>query len=136
MSSYKFSKTSLDRLATCHPDLQRLFMKVIENYDCTILCGYRNEEDQNAAFSTGHSKLKYPDSKHNHRPSLAVDVMPYPVNWMDTRDNLCKIYHFIGYVKATADSLGIKIRCGADFNRNGNLFDDKWKDLPHHEIIL
>ena len=134
MSTYKFSKISLDRLATCHPDLQRLFMKVIENYDCTILCGYRGQQEQDAAFAAGNSKLKYPNSKHNVNPSLAVDVMPCPVNWMDTRDNLCKIYHFIGYVKATADSLGIKIRSGSDFNRNGNLFDDKFRDLPHVEL--
>lgn len=134
MSTPKFSQTSLDRLATCHPDLQRLFMKVIENYDCTILCGYRGQQEQDSAFAAGNSKLKYPNSKHNVMPSLGVDAMPYPVNWQGTKENLCKLYHFVGYVLATADSLGIKIRCGADFNRNGKFFDDGFSDIPHFEL--
>lgn len=136
MSTYSYSKTSQEKLSTCHPDLQRLFMEVIKHYDCSILCGYRNEADQNDAFVRGASKKKYPDSKHNATPSLAVDVMPYPVNWSSSKENLCKLYHFVGYVKATADALGIKIRCGADFNSNGVFFDDKLVDAPHYEIVL
>lgn len=131
---YSFSKTSLDRLNTCHPDLQRLFQQVIKDYGCSILCGYRNEADQNEAFSKGNSKLKYPDSKHNQMPSLAVDVVPCPVNWNSNKENLCKLYHFVGYVKATADMLGIRIRCGADFNSNGVFFDDNFVDIPHFEL--
>jgi hypothetical protein len=30
--------------------------------------------------------------------------------------------------------LGIKIRQGVDWNRNGNLTDDSWDDLPHVEL--
>jgi len=135
MQTYSFSKLSLDRLNTCHPDLQRLFNEVIKNYDCSILCGYRGEQEQNLAFAKGASKKKFPESKHNQTPSLAVDVMPYPVDWSSTKANLCRLYHFVGYVKATADLLGIRIRCGADFNSNGVFFDDKWLDLPHFELV-
>lgn len=134
MSTPKFSQTSLDRLATCHPDLQRLFMKVGERYNCTILCGHRGQGDQDAAFASGNSKLKWPDSEHNYVPSRAVDAMPYPVNWQGTKENLCKLYHFVGYVLATADSMGIKIRCGADFNRNKVFFDDNFIDIVHFEL--
>jgi peptidoglycan LD-endopeptidase CwlK len=134
MSTYKFSKTSLDRLATCHPDLQRLFNEVIKHYDCTILCGYRGQVEQDDAFLHGRSKLKYPHSKHNQTPSLGADVMPYPVDWSSSKKNLCKLYHFVGYVLATADMLGIKIRCGADFNQNKVFFDDNFVDIVHFEL--
>lgn len=135
MSTYSFSKTSLERLNTCHPDLQRLFNEVIKNYDCSILCGHRGEAEQNEAFAKGASEKKFPDSKHNVLPSMAVDVMPCPVNWASTKQNLCKLYHFVGYVKATADMLGIKIKCGADFNDNVVFFDDKFIDIPHFELV-
>ena len=135
MQTYNFSKTSKERLETCHPDLQRLFNEVIKSYDCTILCGFRNETDQNLAYTKGASKKKFPESKHNQTPSLAIDAMPYPVDWSSTKANLCKLYHFVGYVKATADLLGIRIRCGADFNSNGVFFDDNFIDLPHFELV-
>ena len=50
-----FSETSKVRLSSCHPDLQRLFCEVVVKYDCTILCGFRNEADQNQAFEDGTS---------------------------------------------------------------------------------
>ena len=40
-----FSQRSKDRLATCHPDLQRVMNKVVERYDISIICGHRGEEE-------------------------------------------------------------------------------------------
>jgi hypothetical protein len=48
--------------------------------DFKILCGHREEKEQNEAFNKGNSKLKWPQSKHNSLPSLAVDIAPFPVN--------------------------------------------------------
>ncbi len=126
----QFGKTSLEKLSTCHPDLQRLFNEVIKHYDCKILEGHRSNEDQIKAFNAGKSKIKS-GSKHNHLPSLAVDVAPIPLNWKDKE----KFYHFIGFVKATAIQLGIKIRCGGDWNGNNDLKDQTFFDLPHFELI-
>ena len=91
----EFGKTSKKRLATCHEDLQRLFNEVIKRVDCTVLCGHRGELEQNQAFKDGKSKVKYPDSKHNTFPSLAVDVGPWPLYWYDLKsfDNLAKIVY-------------------------------------------
>lgn len=129
--SFKFSDSSKEKLATCHPDLQRLFNEVIKHYDCTIICGHRGKSEQNEAFMRGFSKLQFPDSKHNSFPSMAIDVLPYPfTNWNDK----LKFVHFAGYVLATADQLGIKIRCGIDFNEDLKFNNDSLFDGPHFEL--
>ena len=69
----QFSIRSQQRLATCAPEIQEIFNAVIASYDCTILTGYRGEGEQNEAFRQGHSKVKFPDSRHNSTPSAAAD---------------------------------------------------------------
>ncbi len=123
----KFSKQSLEKLATCHCELQRLFNEVIKTTDCIVICGERGEQEQNEAYRNGFSKLKYPKGKHNKHPSLAVDVMPYfnespHVRWNDAK--ACK--DFAKIVLKTAKEIGVKIRWGGS-----------WKnfiDLPHYEL--
>jgi peptidoglycan L-alanyl-D-glutamate endopeptidase CwlK len=126
----QFSKTSQEKLSTCHKDLQKLFNEVVKNYNCAIIEGYRSEADQLKAFNEGKSKIKT-DGKHNKNPSLAIDAAPYPVDWNDK----IRFYHFIGYVKATADHLGIKIRCGGDWDGDNDLKDQTFFDLPHFELV-
>jgi peptidoglycan L-alanyl-D-glutamate endopeptidase CwlK len=127
----KFSEKSEGKLRGCHPDLQRLFNEVVKYFDCKIDCGYRGEEEQNEAFRTNHSTKKYPDSKHNSVPSIAVDVVPYPVDW----ENLKRFYFFGGYVKRTADIMGINVRWGGDWDSDTVLNDQSFNDLPHWEIL-
>ncbi|MFI3241232.1 MAG: M15 family metallopeptidase [Alphaproteobacteria bacterium] len=132
----EYSKTSKERLATCHESLAWLFTVVVQNYDCSILEGYRTPERQAELLAKGKSKVK--DGKHNSFPSNAVDVSPYPIpkNW-GVGDNLelAKFYHFAGYVKATADSLGVKIRWGGDWNGNNDFSDQTFNDLVHFELV-
>lgn len=128
----EFSPTSKTRLAECHPLLQQLFNAVIENYDCTVICGHRGAAEQEEAFRSGRSKLQYPESKHNLIPSTAVDVVPFPIDWHDRT----RFYHFVGFVRGVAASLGIKIRSGADWDGDMDLKDQNFFDLPHFELIL
>jgi peptidoglycan L-alanyl-D-glutamate endopeptidase CwlK len=44
--------------------------------DLTLLCGHRNQADQDAAVAAGASRLPWPRSAHNSTPSLAADVAP------------------------------------------------------------
>lgn len=127
----KFGKNSRARLATCHPDLQRLFNEVIEHYDCSVTCGHRSKEDQDKVFKEGKSKIQWPNSKHNKMPSLAADVIPYPVDWDDTR----RFYMFVGIVRGIAAMLDIKIRCGADWDGDMEVKDQNFHDLPHVELV-
>ena len=128
---YSFSKKSQVKLKTCHPDLQRLFNEVIKQRDCTVIQGWRSNEEQEEYYRTGKSKLRAGQSKHNKNPSLAIDVAPYPIDW----NNYRRFYHFGGYVKGIADSLNIPIRWGGDWDGDNNFKDQKFHDLPHFELI-
>lgn len=127
----EFGNASKARLAQCHPDLQRLFNKVIEHKDCTVTEGHRGKDAQDEYFRTGKSKVQYPDSMHNKFPSLAADVVPYPIDWQDKG----RFYMFVGYVRAIADSMGIQIRCGADWDGDMETKDQNFHDLPHFELV-
>ncbi len=128
----KFGKTSRKNLEECHPDLQLLFNVVVSVFDCSVICGHRGEDDQNKAFDEGKSELMFPVSKHNQYPSMAVDVVPYPVDWKD----LNRFYFFGGYVKKTAELLGIDIRWGGDFDGDTLTDDQSFIDLPHWQIMI
>jgi len=132
-----FSKRSQERLLSCHGTLIKLFNEVVKYYDCTIISGNRNEEEQNDLYDRGLSRLRYPNSKHNEYPSAAVDVAPY-LKWRDPHidwDDREGFYHFIGYVKGVADQLGIKIRSGADWDMDLDFHDQEFFDLVHFELV-
>jgi hypothetical protein len=111
--------------------LQDVLQKVVETFDCTVLCGHRGKEDQEARFVAGNSKARWPNSKHNSTPSRAVDVLPYPINWADRE----RMTFFAGYVLATALSLGVKLRWGGDWNQDTQTKDNAFDDLGHFELI-
>ena len=127
---FKFGKKSKERLATCHPDLQKVFNEVIKFVDCSVLEGHRGEERQNKFFREGKSKVKFPNGRHNASPSNAVDITPYPVDWDDRERQTL----FTGFVLGIAQGMGIKLRWGGcwknDFNPKTNNFDD----FPHFEL--
>ncbi len=119
----KFGSRSRKALGTAHPDLQRLFNEVIKEFDCAVLCGHRGRFEQEQAFEAGTSKLQWPKSKHNKTPSLAVDCVPFPIDWKDRE----RLNAFAVFVKDAAKRLGIKVRWGGD-----------WKtffDGPHWELL-
>lgn len=131
----EFGTRSSTNLLQTHSELQRLFNEVVKYYDCSVICGHREEKDQDEAYAEGRSKLKFPDSKHNQSPSLAVDVVPYfktkpNIRW-DDRD---KFYEFGGFVQGVAKVLGINIRWGGNWDMDDELKDQTFFDLPHFEI--
>ena len=127
-----FSSTSLSRLETCHPTLQILFKRVVRDFDCTVLEGYRSKERQDAFFRDEKSKVMWPHSKHNAEPSsMAVDVIPCPLDWNETRRH----YYFGGYVLGVARALDIRVRWGGDWNSNGVITDQTFNDLVHFELL-
>lgn len=126
----QFSRQSAERLATCHPDLQDLFEEVVQHFDCTVLCGHRTEEDQDQKYLQGLSRKRWPDSKHNQQPSLAVDVAPYPINWADHG----RFRTFGGFVLGVAAARGLSIRWGGDWDQDTQTKDNRFDDLPHFEL--
>lgn len=132
----QFGERSNRNLRECHQDLQTLFREVVEEFDCSVIEGYRTELEQNKAFHAGKSKLKYPESKHNKQPSLAADVVPYPVDWTDTK----RFYYFGGYVLGVASRLyaegkmNHRVRWGGDWDGDRQNADQTFHDLPHFEL--
>ena len=124
----RFSARSRGQLETCHKDLRRLFDRVIESWDCTILEGHRSQERQAKLRAEGKSKVQI--SKHNYRPSLAVDVAPYPIDWEDTE----RFIEFGLYVLQVARDLGLSIRWGGDWDGDGDISDQNFNDYVHFEI--
>jgi peptidoglycan LD-endopeptidase CwlK len=122
--TFKFGQRSKRNLGQCHADLQKIANELIKLGNYTVLCGHRNEHDQNEAFKHGYSKLKFPHSKHNKLPSLAMDICPYNngVDWKDLAafDLMCD------RVEEIAKRLNIKIRLGRDF---------RFRDYPHIELV-
>lgn len=119
-------KKSEEKLATCHPDIQRLVRAVATGvdkgecsgvHDITVVCGHRGQKEQDQAYKDGTSKKQWPGSKHNSLPSLAVDMAPYPIDW----DDLQSFRNLRSYALDVADKHGIKIRVIS------------W-DWPHYEL--
>ena len=127
----EFSEVSWSRLESSHCQLKELFCEVVKEFDCTILCGYRDREEQNRLYGEGRSKVKFPDSKHNQIPSWAVDAVPYPIDWQDRE----RITLFAGYVLGVAAKMYIPIQWGGDWNRDTEVKDNEFDDLPHFELI-
>ena len=133
-----FSKSSKKNLKSCHADLQRIFNYVLRGFDCTIVQGVRDEKTQNKYFKEKKTQLKYPKSKHNKAPSMAVDVVPYPIDWKDGD----RMKHFAGYVKGIAAIMLSKslithsVRWGGDWDNDTQLKDNKFQDYPHFELYI
>lgn len=126
----RFGRKSQSRLDTVDKRLQRVFIEVIKYVDCAILEGYRDEERQNKLFKEGKTKLKYPKGRHNAVPSRAIDVVPYPVNWEDRE----RMTLFAGFVMGIAQSMGIKLRWGGDWDMDFEVMDNRFDDFPHFEL--
>lgn len=127
-----FGEASLKQLDTCDDRLKRLFLDVVEGWDCQVLEGKRSEAQQKINVANGVSKTM--QSKHVYPldgPSLAVDVAPYPVKWTD----LPRFYAFAGFVIGTARKMGLTLRWGGDWNSNRDFSDQRFNDLPHFELV-
>jgi len=124
----KFSGRSLKRLDECHPLLRRLMLSVVEQADCSIICGFRGEAEQNEAYALGMSKLKWPRSKHNISPSMAVDVVPFPIDWHDER----RFRELGAVVKQHWERIPVEDRLGYSLSWGGDW--NSFKDFPHFEL--
>jgi hypothetical protein len=85
-------------------------------------------------FENQVSKFRWPDSKHNRKPALAVDLQPYPRPTTDVK--LCAALGYIaGRAWAIAREEGVTIRWGGDWDSDGDLTDQTFDDLFHLETI-
>lgn len=117
-----FSTKSSKILSTCHPDIQFVLNEAIKIVDFSVIDGYRGQYRQNKYYWNGSSKLQFPNSKHNRKPSLAVDIIPWPTQY----SNKYEFYRLAGVILAVAACNNINIEWGGDWN--------SFQDMPHFEI--
>jgi len=163
MAGNNYGATSLQRLATVHPELQNLMKAVGEHFPNTILEGERTVEQQEKNVAKGVSKTM--NSKHVRSPAEAVDAAPDPLAWPQAAKLLARIetvsglmsdeqgaevmalvegyvrevarwYYFGGFVLGYAEELNVEIRWGGDWDGDRKLEDQTFHDLPHFEIKL
>jgi peptidoglycan L-alanyl-D-glutamate endopeptidase CwlK len=128
---YSLGKTSRRRLDTCDDKIIQLIEAAISDskcpFDFLVVCGARSKKEQDAAFNSHNSMVKWPDSYHNKQPSQAVDVARYYPNsphirWREESD----FDELIKHIKKVAKRLKIKIECGIDW--------ETFKDSPHIQL--
>lgn len=130
---YVFGRRSLTTLGEAHPLLQQVAYAALERgeIDFAVICSYRGRREQERAFREGKTKARFGQSAHNYEPALAIDVMPWPNGFkanMEEWKLLGKIF------LEEAARLGIALRWGGDFNRDGDkTTKDAW-DSPHFEL--
>ncbi|MBY4679094.1 hypothetical protein [Marinobacterium arenosum] len=130
----QYDQQSQQALQTCHHDLQLIFNAVGREIACDIQCGYRNEAQQEQAFAEGQSSHHWPDSEHNEKPSMALDILPQGYSL----DDPLRWCWFGGYVKGLADRMyaeGVvthRVRWDGDQLLDGA----DSANLPHFEIYL
>jgi len=117
-----FSSKSQTKLMTCDKKLRAICEELIKEIDFIVLCGNRDKVQQDEALKNGTSKLKFPLSKHNKFPSLAVDIAPYPINWNDIE----RFKDLAARFKRIAEEKGVTINWGGDW---------RMRDYPHFELV-
>ncbi len=127
-----WSKRSKKVYDTLDPRLQWLCDELLGYMNVSLTYGHRTEEQQNALYPK-FTQVRWPDSKHNTKPSLAVDLQPYPYP-RNENDLRAALGYMAGLSFVLAGQGNFKIRWGGDWNRNGDVTDNGFDDLFHIEV--
>lgn len=140
---YRFGNTSLERLSTCHNDIQIIMKKAIEKstIDFGIAEGERSVERQKELFDAGLSKIDgvTRKGKHNYSPSLAVDIYPFikgAAVWdNETLSFLAGFIHGIAAQLLEEGKISHRLRWGGNFDMDGEILEQSFDDRPHFELV-
>lgn len=122
-----FSQKSLDNLKGVDRRLVRICNLAIQIMDFVVWDGVRTLEEQRINVARGKSWTM----KSKHLTGMAVDLVPYPVDWDDV-EIFCVL---AGVMKAAAHTIGVKLRWGGDWNQNMSTKDEHNRDYGHFEIV-
>lgn len=138
--NYRLGPQSRARLVGVHPDLVKVVTRAIEitTQDFMVLEGVRTPARQAELYAQGRTKpgnivtwtMKSNHFKHADGFGHAVDLVPYPVDWK----TLSKFDAVSHAMFAASMELGIPIRWGADWDRDGRPHERGESDSPHFEL--
>lgn len=132
--SRKWGNRSQQVLSELDPRLASIMTTILhEVADISLICGFRDQEEQDEAYETGRSKVRWPNGKHNRLPSKAVDFQPWPVP--ERREKLwASLAYIAGHAIQIGRRRGLVVRWGGDWDGDGDLTDQNFDDLYHLEI--
>lgn len=140
MTKYKLSKRSLNKLVGVNPALVAVVNRAIAltSQDFVVGWGVRTLAEQQALYAQGRTKpgpivTWTLNSRHLPGPDgfgRAVDLYPYPIEW----DDSSKFDAIAKAMFAAAKELGVKIRWGADWDKDGKPRERGESDSPHFEL--
>ena len=139
---YALGQQSRARLKGVHPDMVKVVERAIaiSPQDFMVLEGVRTPARQKELYAQGRTK---PGNKvtwtlnSNHFVNAktgfghAVDLVPFPVDW----NTLSKFDAVSKAMFAAAKELGIAIRWGADWDKDGKPREKGESDSPHFELV-
>ena len=139
--TFLLSARSRTRLSGVHPDLKRVVERALLKcgIDFTVLEGVRTPARQKQLYAQGRSrpgpKVTWTlNSRHFVDPVTgyghAVDLAPFPIDWDDTD----KFGAIARAMFSAASDLGVPIRWGADWDRDGRPRERGETDSPHFEL--
>jgi hypothetical protein len=130
----KWGKNSKKHRESIDWHLNAVSDQVLKIRDHSIIEGHRPEAEQNAAFDSGASHLRWPDGKHNSIPSKALDMQPYPLpeSTQVLREDLS---YLAGLYVGIGRQMGLRIRWGGSWDETGETVNNKFDDLYHIEVV-
>jgi peptidoglycan LD-endopeptidase CwlK len=138
---FRFSERSRSRLAGVHPDLIKVANRAIEisAVDFMVIEGVRTPERQRDLYAQGRTKPGKKvtwtlNSNHfvNKRTGKghAIDILVAPYDWKQGP----QWKQMADAMFAAAKELGVSIRWGADWDRDGKPYEKNETDSPHFEL--
>lgn len=117
-----------EKLKQAHPDIAAWFRRVKARYvNVHISDSFRNMAAQNKAYETGHSRLRWPKSKHNHMEQALPCALALDLFLID-EDGLAR-FPPLFYARLNADN---------ERDREPIEWGGTWKtfkDMPHFQLI-
>ena len=133
-----FSETSKQKLDEIHPALAYVFREALAYgiMDFSVTEAFRGKAEQNRFYYMvpPKTKLKWPRSKHNKKPSKAGHAVPY-VNGKSSWDyrHCCVL---AGIILSAAAKLAIAVRWGGNWDMDLEpMTDQEFQDLAHYELM-
>jgi len=121
------------RLDGLHPDLFRVVKRASEDAVFIVIEGVRTQERQDKLYAQGRTepgKIVTWTKSSKHITGHAVDLGPVPLDW----SNIAGFDAIANAMLGAAAELGVAIRWGADWDRDGKPREKGEHDSPHFEM--
>jgi peptidoglycan L-alanyl-D-glutamate endopeptidase CwlK len=137
---YSLGPKSLAKLDGVHPDLVRVVKRAIAitRQDFMVLEGIRTPARQAELYAQGRTKpgpkVTWTMTSNHFRKAdgygYAVDLCPFPVDW----NTASKFDDIADAMEKAAKAVGVSIRSGMDWDRDGKRREVRETDSPHFEL--